>query len=219
MGIPRIHSYDMPLAPQLPRNRVHWSPRSERAVLLVHDLQDYFLEFYDKSKSPIPELLQNTRALIERARALGIPVVYTAQPADQPPEHRGLLNEMWGPGITAHPTKTGIEATLAPLPEEHVLTKWRYSAFYRTDLLELLHTWERDQLLITGIYAHIGCFTTANEAFMQNIETFFVADAMADFSPEQHQGALSQVADCCGHVTTTQALLDRLGATDSPTTH
>lgn len=55
-----------------------------------------FLDFYDLTQEPIPELIQNTKALIDAARQSNIPVVYTAQPGNQSPEYRQLLTDFWG---------------------------------------------------------------------------------------------------------------------------
>ena len=57
MAIPRIASYPMPQVRDFPTNKVNWTIDSNRAVLLVHDLQQYFLDFYDQTQAPIPELL------------------------------------------------------------------------------------------------------------------------------------------------------------------
>lgn len=68
----------------------------------------------------------------------------------------------------------------------------------------------RDQLIITGIYAHIGCLVTACEAFMEDIKAFFVGDAVADFSLEKHQMALEYAAGRCAFTVMTDSLLDQL---------
>ena len=82
------------------------------------------------------------------------------------------------------------------------MTKWRYSAFQRTNLRERLQAMGRDQLVITGIYTHIGCLTTAVEAFMQDVQPFLVADATADFSRAEHVAALHWAAGRCARVVT-----------------
>lgn len=96
MAIPKIPSYPMPA--ELPANRVTWGFEPQRAALLVHDMQDYFLDFYDRDAAPVPALLANARRLIDFAHASGMPVCYTAQSAAQTPEQRALLTDMWGPG-------------------------------------------------------------------------------------------------------------------------
>lgn len=60
---------------------------------------------------------------------------------------------------------------------------------------------KRDQLIVTGVYAHIGITATALEAFQREVQPFLVADAVADFSEAQHWAALIQMADCCASVT------------------
>lgn len=200
MSIPKIASYPMPSASAMPANRVNWTPDPARAVLLIHDMQDYFLDFYDTAAAPIPALLAQIGQLRAACDAAGVPVVYTAQPAQQSRQDRGLLNDWWGPGLTARPERAAIAAALAPRAQDTVLVKWRYSAFVRSDLLERMRAQGRDQLIVCGVYAHIGCLMTSADAFMHDIEPFLVGDALADFSAGQHAMALDYVAQRCGVV-------------------
>jgi len=208
MGIPKIADYPMPLANSFPPNRTKWQVAPSRAVLLIHDMQEYFLRFYAPDSALITTLLQNLVRLRQWADQHQIPVVYTAQPHVQSAEDRGLLNDMWGPGLTtADPESQQIIAALAPRQDDTVLTKWRYSAFQRTDIAARMQAWTRDQLIIGGVYAHIGCMVTAGDAFMQDIEAFVVGDAVADFSESEHKMALHYIATRCGHVLDTHKVI------------
>ncbi|KAF1019259.1 MAG: Isochorismatase [Paracidovorax wautersii] len=198
MSIPVITPYAMPDQPV--KNRVDWKPDARRAALLVHDMQAYFLNKFDTAQAPVPQLVAQSRRLRDACDAAGVPVFYTAQPVEQPAGDRALLNDFWGPGLTQpqfHAQQPIIDV-LAPRPHDTVLTKWRYSAFQRSDLRERLRAAGRDQLIICGIYAHIGCMATALEAFMQDVQPFFVIDAVADFSEAEHRMAADYVARRCG---------------------
>ncbi|MBD9356115.1 isochorismatase family protein [Methylomonas albis] len=208
MSIPRIASYQLP--DQLPAGKVSWRLEPQRAVLLVHDMQQYFLDFYDQSQPPIPALLRNCAALITACRAAGVPVVFTAQQGGQRPAERALLNDFWGPGLPPDPLLERIVDAVAPTPNDLILPKWRYSAFKRSELEANLKAMGRDQLVICGVYAHIGCLMTAAEAFMLDIQPFLVGDALADFSRDEHEYALRYAAGRCACVRSSQELIQAL---------
>ncbi|WP_405082907.1 isochorismatase family protein [Paenibacillus chitinolyticus] len=207
MAIPSVQSYPMPTAKDLPVNRVSWTPDPSRAAFLIHDMQQYFMACFEPGKSPGVELTEHIRLLASRCRELGVPVIYSAQPGAQTPEQRRLLQDFWGSGIGPDPREQQIIAELEPGDNDIRLTKWRYSAFQKTDLAEQLKAMGRDQLIIVGIYAHIGCLMTACEAFMRDIEAFMVSDALADFSREKHDLALEYAAERCAFTLTTEHLL------------
>lgn len=216
MTIHALPSYPMPA--HSVSNRVHWRPEAHRAVLLIHDMQQYFVNKYNPLLSPIPELVQNIAALRALCDSLDIPVIYTAQPSEQPPEDRALLNDFWGAGLSApeYRDQQSVISELAPHPDDIVLTKWRYSAFQRSDLRERMAKMGRDQLIITGVYAHIGCMATALEAFMQNVQAFLVIDACADFSKSEHEQAIRHVSQRCGVSLTCAQIKSSLQNQSSP---
>lgn len=216
MTIPRIAAYPMPTPDSLPPARVDWRPDPARAVLLLHDLQDYFLDFYDRSQSPLPELLSNVRRVRDACDAAGVPVVYTAQPPVQSAQQRGLLQPWWGAGVTARPERATVVEALAPRAFDTVLDKWRYSAFVSSDLRARMQALGRDQLIVCGVYAHIGCQATVCDAFMQDIQAFLVGDAVADFSPQEHRQALDYVSGRCGVVLAAAACVQALAVGGRP---
>ncbi|MEU6980947.1 MULTISPECIES: isochorismatase family protein [unclassified Streptomyces] len=214
-GIPPIEPYALPSADELPGNTARWSADPDRAVLLVHDMQRYFLRPFP---APLREpLVRNATLLRERAVATGMPVAYTAQPGGMNAEERGLLKDFWGPGMRVDPADREVVEPLAPGPDDQVFTKWRYSAFFRSGLLEWMRERGRDQLVVCGVYAHVGVLMTAVEAFTNDIQPFFVADAVADFSAAYHRQALEYAAERCAVVTTTGTVLAQLATAGART--
>jgi isochorismate hydrolase len=206
----RVEPYPMPTANYLPPNIAQWTVDSDRAVLLIHDMQQYFLRPFSPVKSPGSDLLRNTALLREHCALLGLPVAYTMQPGSMTDEQRGLLKDFWGPGMRVDLVDRQVVEPVAPAPRDWVFTKWRYSAFFKSALLERMREHRRDQLIICGVYAHVGVIMTAVDAFTNDIQPFLVADAVADFSEQYHRLALDYAAQRCAVVTTVNTVLAEL---------
>ncbi len=207
MALPRIAPYSVPRLAELPPSRARWHIRPGRAALLVHDMQRYFCAPFAEDSAPLATLRPNIARLLNAARTAGIPVFYTAQKGGQFPADRGLQADLWGPGMTAQAEHEEILPDLEPRPGDHRLVKHRYSAFQRSNLAALMRARGRDQLLIAGIYAHIGCLCTATEAFQRDIQPFAITDAQADFDLERHRMAMGWIAGCSGVVTDVESVL------------
>jgi isochorismate hydrolase len=212
-GFAQISPYPMPDAADLPVNVADWRPDPRRTVLLIHDMQHYFLRPFDATSSPRSELVVNIGRLRDRCAKLRVPVAYTAQPGNMTTDQRGLLADFWGTGMRVTPEDRAIVEPLAPAPGDWHFDKWRYSAFFASDLLARMRAHGRDQLVVCGVYAHIGVLMTAVDAFTHDIETFLVADAVADFSADRHQLAVDYAARNCAVVLLTGQLIDALDAT------
>ena len=216
MALPKIAPYSY--REQEHQNRVNWRVDPARAALLVHDMQRYFVRAFELERDgqTLPDAqiniaIANIRRLVDAAHVANIPVYYTAQPPRQNPADRRLLTDFWGDGLQDDESAQILDE-LAPTEADTVLTKWRYSAFVRSPLEKQLKELGRDQLIISGVYAHIGCLTTALEAFMRDIQPFMVADALADFTEEEHRMACEYASGRCARVLDTAEVLEQITA-------
>ncbi len=191
-------------------SRAGWTLDPARAAVLVHDLQRYFVRPYAANCPALRDTLHGTARILAAARATGVPVFYTAQTGHASEIVRGLQGDLWGAGMRPVPEHTDIVTEVAPVAGETVLVKHRYSAFAHSDLAVRLAALGRDHLVVTGVYAHIGITATAFDAFMQEVHPFVVADAVADFSADEHLRGLAQVASCAGVVTRVDDVVDAL---------
>ncbi len=206
-GLPSISSYRLPEASELPLTIAPWRLSARRAALLIHDMQKYFVDAFPGDRPPMAVVMRNIVRLSEHCRSLRIPVVYSVQRGNQPPTDRGLQADFWGPGMRDDPSHTAVAQPIQPGQGDIVIEKHRYSAFQRTDLAHLLRTQGRDQLVITGVFANIGCVLTAAEAFMHDIQPFLAADAVAAYSRQHHDAALAWAAGCCAATESTEAIV------------
>jgi bifunctional isochorismate lyase / aryl carrier protein len=195
----QIQPYPLPGIECLALNKVQWPLQADDAVLLVHDMQNFWLDFFVDAQP----VLAAVHSLVVSARESGVPIVYTRGERPRHVAERALGVDMWGAGlagegITDH--DIAICETLAPRPQDFVIDKLRVSAFYETPLAGLLGKMGRRQLVVCGVFAHHGVMVSSIEAFMRNHKVQLVADALGDYSEDDHWMALRYVAQTCGHL-------------------
>ena len=114
MAIPKLQAYALPESHDIPQNKVDWAFEPQRAALLIHDMQDYFVSFWGENCPMMEQVIANIAALRDYCKQHNIPVYYTAQPKEQSDEDRALLNDMWGPGLTRSPEQQKVVDRLTP---------------------------------------------------------------------------------------------------------
>ena len=203
---PNIPAYELDFKSYLGLNRCNWSVDSSQAVLLIYDMQTWYVNRYEDPSRLVSQIVR----LRASADAAGVPTIFAkAAPVSHLAE-RGIARDLWGDGIgavhDAESTDEEIYCELKPRPDDFIILKRKYSAFFETNLEALLRRMNRSQIILCGNYANHGCMTTAVDAYMRNFKVFFVADALGAFDAASHELALKWVADVCGQIALTESV-------------
>jgi len=191
-----------------PYNIHRMKPALSSSALLVIDMQNFFLN--PKSQTFTPgglAIISNVSQLIKAFRKNRLPVIYTAHVHKSQKMDGGLMSWWWEGMVIENTEDAKIHPDLAPLPEEKVVFKHRYSGFYNTDLEITLRCLKITDLVICGIMTNLCCETTAREAFMRDFKVFFLLDATGTVDEELHLATLKNLAFGFAYVTKTEEIL------------
>ena len=200
-----ITPYALPSSECLAYNKITWPLSADRAVLLIHDMQNYWIDLYEDKATIVNPVMR----LLKLFREARLPVVYCRGERAQTRFERGLGLTVWGDGLNAeHVTEhdCAIADAVAPDAESYVIEKSRHSAFFKTPLEELLRKMNRDQVVVCGVFAHHGVMVSTIDGYMRNFQMTLVADALGDYSEDEHRFALKYVAQMCGSISTVEEI-------------
>ncbi|MEV6287623.1 isochorismatase family protein [Kribbella sp. NPDC051770] len=160
------------------------------------------------------DVIARTAELAEAFRAHKLPVVLVRVSA-APGE--------WTPGRTESPRRAAtpvengdhIVPALSGHPDDILVTKRNWGAFYGTDLDLHLRRRGITQIVLTGIATSIGVDTTAREAHAHGYHVTLATDAMSDLSEQGHTFTLSTIFPRLGESGTTAEVLDLLENLDA----
>jgi nicotinamidase-related amidase len=169
------------------------------AVLIVVDIQGGDVLRLD-SRNEIPSMegrearAPRVKALIERCRSLKVPVVFIQEVHKPSLVDIGReLDGAEGPHCVEGWPETELASWLAPEPEEFVVRKRRYSAFFGTELEIVLKAYQAQTVLLVGGLTDVCIHYTAVDAHQHDYRVRVVTDCVGGSSQPAHDAALAAI--------------------------
>lgn len=165
-------------------------------------------------RSQIPKI----RRLIETCRDLGVPIVFTRQVYRPDKKVKPLVLEMF-PLLEKEGLREGTKGAeicgeLKPEPEDIVIRKMGFSAFYNTELESVLRNVKGrrnvDTVIICGTVTNVCCESTARDAFERDYKVVFGSDITSAWTYEFQSLTLKNIEYAFGRVMTCDEIIDAL---------
>jgi nicotinamidase-related amidase len=184
----------------------------QRPALVVIDM----VRAYTEPGSPLyagdsmPGVVATIAGLVDEARALGIPVIWTVVAYQAGGVDGGVFYKKV-PALAVFADDgplTNIAEPLKPAPDEIVITKQYASSFFGTSLAATLTAAGVDSLVLTGVSTS-GCVrATAVDGCQHGFITVVARDGVGDRRPEPHEANLFDIQAKYGEVLDSDAVLE-----------
>jgi nicotinamidase-related amidase len=172
-------------------------------ALVLHDMQNDFIKT-SLSKPEMQAVVKRTRALIDLAHSLPIPVIYTRVESDPamtfPAERAPYLSRATPPICVKGSEGAEVVDELKPATGDYIVTKVRSSAFYETRLETLLRVKGVWILIVAGGSTNWGVEWLARDAKSRDIVTVALRDCTYSATAEAQQASLANIDDFLGYV-------------------
>lgn len=167
-----------------------------KLAVLVVDMQEYFFKFskiYGILEHDYMPIIEPTKRIIETARSLQIPVIYTVAIMERYTAPK--FSKIRESGVKPSDTELAIIRGLRPQPNDYIIAKCRYNSFVATQLLILLKNLDVEKLILTGITTEVCVESTARGAIDHDFRVVVVEDCTATSSEEVKRISLKNMAN------------------------
>jgi nicotinamidase-related amidase len=195
----------------LPYNQHEMRLNVSASALMVVDMQRFFLD----AASPTftcggVAILPTVKRLMTAFRTANRPVIFTRHVHHPGDLDSGIMGWWWEGTCLEGSPESEVHPDLAPKPDEKVVFKHRYSAFYNTDLETVLRCLRVEDIVISGIMSNMCCESTARDAYYRDYRVFLPADGTGSINEEMHVASLLNLAFGFAHVTMSDAIVRQL---------
>ena len=155
-------------------------------------------------------MIPNLQRLLTAARAAEAPVIFIQTIHEDATDSEAWVGRLAGKVAAICRKNTwGAEFTeVAPLPDEPVVIKHRYSAFINTRLDTVLRTYKIENLIMTGVSTNVCVESTARQGYMLDYNIVFLSDCTAAYSQAEHDMSLYNMKTHFGLVATADDVIN-----------
>lgn len=180
--------------------------RLDRAALLVIDMQNGFCHPQGSvarggaAVAACQAVVATVAELLDCARAAHLPVIFTRFVYRPDYADGGILIDELRPHLKDRRSliqgewDAEIVAELTPRPDEFVVDKNRFSAFYGTNLETILRGLDIRTLIVCGVTTNMCVESTVRDAGQRDYRVYVVRDAVGELDRARHEHALAAMA-------------------------
>lgn len=178
-----------------------------RNCLIVIDMQNDFLERLEDDTRAA--LILNTNQVIDVFRASGCPVIWVQQLLSPDLSDAPLSIRDGRKSVVIEGTPGAqIHLDLARHDEDTVVVKRRYSAFFETNLQQILSDLAPEQITLAGVNTHACVRTTAIDAYQRDMRVLLASDCLASHNAEHGRISMEYMDGNIGMALTNDKIID-----------
>jgi ureidoacrylate peracid hydrolase len=183
-----------------------------KTALLVVDVQNSFIrkDSPNEIKSIGPNLAK-LKGFIDFCRNTGLKIIYTRHAFDKKlsPIEAKLFPPEMNDDLKMGSRGWEISEKIRPRKGDTIIDKYRYDAFFKTNLDEVLKSDGIENVIITGTITQVCCESTARSAMFHDYNVIFCSDLNFSFDRQLHDGTLKVIKRSFGEVLSSEEIRKR----------
>ncbi|WP_077216037.1 cysteine hydrolase family protein [Bacillus kwashiorkori] len=193
----------------------------EKSALVIVDMQNAFIHpegslskmGIDTTRSSI--VIEPIKKLKAEFKKHNRPVIYIQHTHRPDGLDAGLVAKVFPPIMKFGHCFDGtwdadFTEELTPDNDDIIVKKHRYSAFYNTQLEDILRELGVEILVVTGLATNVCVESTVRDAFYRDFNVFVPREATASFTEESELGAIGNFQFAFARVNTVEDLINEL---------
>jgi len=178
-------------------------PSHVHSALLIIDMQEFFFR-KPQRRHRLEEVVANINRLIRHFEVTQSPIVHVVTGYQSDGSDWDLKMKAAGkPELISGTAEAAILPQLQVADHHLILTKTRYSAFFKTDLAERLKEQAVERVVVVGAYTHYCVNATVFDAYSHNFVPCLITDAVISHLEEESRLMIERMRRNGYHVLST----------------